>query len=84
MTPPADLRLPRRVKNIIMRVRTGEILTLTYENLRTGDKEKVYSWFHSGRRVPTISAEEAIASGELLANDDGLFAETTQSWRARL
>lgn len=83
-TPLEQLKLPLRVRRIIQRCRNGYSLVLTNVNLQGGGVEKVYTYHRaSGRRVPTVSAEEAIASGELVANDDGLFAETSQTWRAK-
>lgn len=98
MTPLDQLKLPLRVRRVIAACREGRTLMLTMVNLQGGGQERVYTYHRKNPkdprrlvgspydygRVPTTSAEEAIASGELVPNDDGLFAETTQTWRARL
>lgn len=84
MTPLDDLKLPQRVKHIIEQCRRGNLLMLTIVNLQGGGQEKVYTFYPVGRRrVPTISAEEAIASGELIPNRDGLLEDASQTFRAK-
>lgn len=73
---PCTSALPLRVRTIINRVKNGQVLCHL-----GGGIEVDYVLMPSGRRVPRISAREAIASGQLRPRMDGLFgAETSQTW----
>lgn len=67
--------MPKRVWSVIERVAAGQTLVRTMI-----DGLAVYHYRPSGREAPTISAEEAIASGELTPGGDGFWAGADQTW----
>lgn len=80
---PSLKRPPMRVRRIIMACVRGQTLVKTMRN-RPGFPEvgPVYTMEPAGRAVAEFSALDAIASGLLVANEDGLFPGSSQTWRA--
>ena len=74
---------PKRVQRIIDKARSGYTLCKTFPIAGTNETKPFFYWEPGGVVAPTKSCLDAIASGELLANRDGLFGpETSQSWSA--
>lgn len=79
----SEPKLPMRVRKIIDRCRHGEVLCKTYRNKESGNTEVLFSFHPSGKRAGPASSQEAIASGLLVPQNDGLFeAGDSQTWRA--
>lgn len=82
--PDKPKRPPMRVRRIVMACVRGQQLTKTIRS-RPGlvEADPLYTLEPVGRVVAIQSATDAIASGLLLGNGDGLFgADTSQTWRA--
>ena len=77
------IRLPKRVWNIIDQVRDGNRLCKFLRPSQGLEDDTQFFIEPHGYRVATKSAQEAIASGFLQAQGDGLFGEeTSQTWIA--
>jgi len=68
---------------VLDRIRAGETLVRTLVKNANGTHNVVYHYHPSDRPVAQITAEEAIASGELTPGGDGLFAGADQTWHAK-
>ena len=75
-------KLPKRVRSIIEKCRSGETLCLHLRTLR--DPGDANDWFFepSGRKAPPKSSVQAVSTPYLIASGDGLFDETSQAWTA--
>ena len=73
------IALPERVLKIVRRLQSGEVLVKTFVDT-VDSHEPRYSLHPSGAPLPTLSSEEAIASGLLKQSRDGLF-DDSQTWR---
>lgn len=77
------VRLPARVWSVIDQVRDGGKLCKFLRPVSGLEDDTQFFIEPQGRRVPAKSAQEAIASGLLQAQCDGLFGEeTSQTWVA--
>lgn len=77
------VRLPARVWHVIDAAREGQRLCKFLRKKEDLSTEVVFAFEPKGRRVALKSAQEAIASGLLRAQGDGLFGEeTSQTWVA--
>jgi hypothetical protein len=68
------------VLRVIDRVAAGQTLIRTLIKNANGTQAVVYHYHPSDRPVAQLSAEEAIASGELTPGQDGLFPGADQTW----
>lgn len=76
-------QLPKRVLRIVDRCRAGEVLCKTLIHGADGRDVVLFLLHPSNKPVRPKSSEEAIASGLLVAQRDGLFGpDTSQTWRA--
>jgi hypothetical protein len=76
-------KLPKRVRDVIDRCRSGQILQKAFRFKEAGETEVTFTYQPSSKRAPPKSSEAAIASGLLRPNNDGLFDDgTSQTWRA--
>ena len=76
-------RLPKRVKLIIERCRSGQKLCKQIRLKDGGDSEVTYIFEPGGKRAPVKSASAALTSGFMRPLGDGLFgADTSQTWEA--
>ena len=74
---------PKRVRRVVDRCRTGEVLCKTIRPKPTGETEAAWSFEPSGRAAPPKSSLDAIANGLLVPQGDGLFGDDhSQTWRA--
>lgn len=78
MTKPP--KLWKRAERIVEQCRSGKRLCRFNRQTETGDTEIVFFLEPGGKQVGRRSAENAIAVGGLIAAQDGLFAETSQTW----
>lgn len=77
------VKLPKRVWNVIDRVRDGGKLCKFLRPVNGLEDDTQFFIEPQGRRVPAKSAQEAIKSGLLRPTGDGLFGEeTSQTWVA--
>lgn len=83
MSAPEFNKLPARVRRVIERCRGGQMLCKTLRHKETGNCEVLFSFYPSEKPAPLKSSEAAIASGFLIAQQDGLFdGDSSQTWRA--
>jgi hypothetical protein len=76
-------KLPQRVRNVIHKCRCGQILTKSLRMKETGETEVTFMFEPWGVRAPPKSSIEAIASGFLLPQNDGLLGpESSQTFVA--
>ncbi len=77
--------LPWRVRNLLKRMReSGQTLMITLSHPQGYTLNyPVYSLHPSGIVVGTLTAENAIESGELVSGDDGLIDGLAQTWRIK-
>jgi len=77
-------RLPKRVHAIIVTCRSGQKLCKDIRQRETGEAELNFFFEPSGKRCGPKSAQDAIKSGLLEPNNDGLLGpESSQTWGAR-
>ena len=65
---------------MIDRVAAGQVLVRTLIKSPNGTDAVIYDYHPSDKAVAQLSAEEAIASGELTPGQDGLFPGADQTW----
>lgn len=73
-------KLWKHAERIVEQCRSGKRLCRFNRRTKTGDIEIVFFLEPGGKQVGRRSAENAIAAGGLIAAQDGLFAETSQTW----
>jgi hypothetical protein len=65
---------------VLDRVAAGETLVRTLIKNANGTQAVVYHYHPSDKAVAQLTAEEAIASGELKPGQDGLWPGADQTW----
>lgn len=79
----AEPKLPKRVLRIVEKCKAGELLCKQMRFKSSGETEIVFTFHPSGKVAGPASSLEAINSGLLAPQGDGLFgSETSQTWRA--
>jgi hypothetical protein len=76
------VKIPARIARIVARLQAGERLCKTIIHARDRDIVE-YHYEPSGDHAPFVSSEQAIRSGLLVPNNDGILADSPQTWRAK-
>lgn len=77
------LKPSKRVMFVVEKLKAGQFLCKYQRVNRQGNPEVVYSFEPSGRLCTPGTAKAAIRSGQIKANNDGLFGEdSSQTWAA--